>query len=374
LAFDFEAVVIGGGAIGLACAAALGRSLGPTLVLEAADQWGAGTSSRNSEVIHAGLYYPTGSLKHLLCLRGRRMLYDDLARRGIAHHKCGKLVVATDEPELARIEALAARARDNDVEGVQLLGKEAVARMEPEVRATGALWSPESGIFDSHAHMLALLGDIEQAGGHVVTATPLREAHPDAGGFHLHTGGADPARITTRVLVNAAGLSAVQVAARISGLPDSALPHLRFAKGFYFGLSGRAPFRHLVYPAPVDGGLGVHATIDLAGRVRFGPDVDWLPPDTTPGQLDYDVPAGRATAFQTAIQRYWPGLPDGALFPDYAGVRPKLSAPGAPPADFLIQGVADHGLPGLVNLFGIESPGLTAAPAIAEHVAQALDP
>jgi len=374
LAFDFQAVVIGGGAVGLACAAALGRGLGPTLVLEAGAQWGAGISSRNSEVIHAGLYYPTGSLKHRLCLRGRRMLYDDLARRGIPHRKCGKLVVATDDDELAEIEALARRARDNGVEGVRMLGRDAVARMEPELHTAGALWSAETGIFDSHAHMLALVGDIEGGGGHVVAAAPLEGALPHAGGYRLRTGGADPAGITTRVLVNAAGLAAPDVAARIEGMPAGAIPRQRFAKGCYFGLTGRSPFRHLIYPAPVDGGLGVHATIDLAGRVRFGPDVEWLPPEATVSGLDHAVPAERAATFETAIRRYWPGLPEGALFPDYAGIRPKLSEPGAPAADFLVQGTPDHGLPGLVNLFGIESPGLTASPAIAEQVMGLLAP
>ena len=368
LPHDFQAVVIGGGAVGLACAAALGQRLGPTLVLEAAAQWGSGISSRNSEVIHAGLYYPTGSLKHRLCLRGRQMLYDHLARLGIPHHKCGKLVVATDEAELSQIEALVRRARDNGVEGVRMLGRQDVARMEPELRSVGALWSPESGIFDSHAHMLALIAEIEATGGHVVSATPLAGASPLADGYRLRTGGADPAEVTTLVLVNAAGLSAPDVAARVEAMPAGAIPRQRLAKGCYFGLTGPAPFRHLVYPAPVDGGLGVHATIDLAGRVRFGPDVEWLPPGTTVAQVDHAVPADRAATFSEAIRRYWPGLPDGALFPDYAGVRPKLTDPGAPAADFVIQGARDHGLPGLVNLFGIESPGLTAALAIAEQV------
>lgn len=367
---DFEAIVIGGGAVGLACAAALGRARGPVLVLEQARHVGAGISSRNSEVVHAGLYYETGSLKHRLCIRGRRLLYDYLDRAGVAHRKCGKLVVATTPRELTGIEALAARAAANGVESIRLLEPGEVRAMEPALRATGALHSPQTGIIDSHGYMLALVGEIEALGGLVALGAPFLSAAREGQGFRVRTGGADPAEISAPVLVNAAGLTTPEAAAAIEGVPAAAIPRLRFAKGCYFGLTGAAPFRRLVYPAPVDGGLGVHATLDLAGRTRFGPDVEWLPETTVAAELDYAVPAERARAFYTAIRRYWPGLPDGALHPDYAGIRPKLSGPGAAPADFVIQGEEAHGLPGLVNLFGIESPGLTASLAIAERVSE----
>lgn len=369
---DFDAIVIGGGVVGLASAAALCRAGRPALVLEAEDRVGAGTSSRNSEVIHGGLYYPTGSLKHRLCVRGRRLLYDYLRERAIPHRKCGKIVVATDMTEVTGIERLARRAQDNGVEGIRLLGHSDLRALEPEVRATAALLSPETGILDSHAYMLSLVAQIEAGGGHVALRTPFLRAVPEAGGFRIWTGGGDPAEITSRALINSSGLASADVAARIEGLPEAAIPRLRFARGCYFGLRGRVPFRHLVYPAPVDGGLGIHATLDIAGRMRFGPDVEWLSPDTAPEDLDYRVPADRAAQFRTAIKRYWPGLPDDALYPDYCGIRPKLSEPGAPPADFRIETGQDHDIAGLVTLHGIESPGLTASLAIAELVCEAL--
>ena len=274
MSFDFEAVVIGGGAVGLACAAALGRSLGHTLVLEHASHVGEGISSRNSEVVHAGLYYAPGSLKHLLCIEGRQLLYHYLAKVGVPHRKCGKLVVATDASELVGIEALAKRATTNGVEGIRLLDGSEVQALEPELNATGALFSPETGIFDSHAYMLALSHEIEDHGGYIACRAPFRRAVREQEGFRIWIGGADPTELRARVLVNAAGLSATDAAMAIEGMVPEAIPKLRLAKGCYFGLSGRAPFRRLVYPAPVDGGLGVHATLDLAGRMRFGPDVE----------------------------------------------------------------------------------------------------
>lgn len=370
--FDFEAIVIGAGAVGLACGAALGKALGPTLVLEQSDAIGSGISSRNSEVIHAGLYYPTGSLKHQLCVRGRRMLYDYLDQAGLPYLKCGKLVVATDSKELEGIEALARKATANGVENLRLIDRSEVAALEPEVTATGALYSTETGVFDSHAYMMALSAEIEETGGHIALHTPFQRAERVKGGFRVSTGGPDPTEVSTRMLVNSAGLSAPAVAGAIPGYPAEAIPELRFAKGSYFGLSGRPPFRHLVYPAPVDGGLGVHATLDLGGRVRFGPNVEWLGPETTVEGLDLAVRPEQAAAFCSAIRRYWPGLPDNALFPDYAGIRPKLSGPGESPADFRIDTEAHHGIPGLVSLFGIESPGLTASLAIGDMVSSSL--
>lgn len=369
---DFDVLVIGAGVVGLASAAALAGAGRSVLVIEGEALIGSGNSSRNSEVIHAGLYYQTGSLKHRLCVRGRRLLYAFAAETGVPYRKCGKLVVATCPEEVPAIEAIAVRAAANGVEGIRMLDGAGTRALEPEVVAEAALFSPETGIVDSHAFLLALVARIEGQGGHVALRTPFLRADPEGQGFRVRTGGADPAEVTAGALVNAAGLAAGAVAARIGGLAAEAIPVMRFARGCYFALAGRPPFARLVYPAPVDGGLGVHATLDLAGRVRFGPDVEWLPEGTTLGDLDYRVDPARGEAFYAAVRRYWPGLKDGALSPDYAGIRPKLSGPGAAAADFVIAGPGAHGVPGLVNLFGIESPGLTASLAIAEAVAAML--
>ncbi len=366
---DFDGVVIGAGAVGLACAARLSARGRSVLVLEAALRPGEGISSRNSEVIHSGLYYPTGSLKHRLCLSGRRLLYRYIAERGIAHRRCGKIIVATSSPDMERIEALKAQGDCNDVEGLRLLTAGDIASMEPEIACQGGLLSPETGIFDSHQFLLALIAEIETAGGHVALGSPFLAAEPSGAGFDIRTGGAAPARIRTPLLVNAAGLSAPRVSRAIAGLPEQAVPRYRLAKGSYFRFAGRSPFSRLVYPAPVDGGLGVHSTLDMAGNLRFGPDVEWLPPGLDPEAVEYGVDPERAAGFAAAIRRYWPGLPDGGLAPDYAGLRPKLSGPGEAAADFDIR---DGELPGLVALYGIESPGLTASLAIAEHVVRRL--
>jgi L-2-hydroxyglutarate oxidase LhgO len=341
------------------------------VVLEKTHSIGSGTSSRNSEVIHAGLYYPTGSLKHRLCVAGRRKLYAFMAERGVAHKRCGKLIVATSAAELTQIEALYQRGLANGVEGLTLIsGAEAMA-MEPALACTGAILSAETGIMDSHGVMLALQGVLEDHGGAVAFGTAIDRIAPlPGGGFTLTTAAGDA--IATARLVNSAGLHAQTVASRIEGLVPDAVPPLTLAKGSYFGCAGKPAFSRLIYPAPVDGGLGVHVTLDLMGRMRFGPDVEWLT-ETDPDRVDYAVDLKRADSFYAAIRRYWPGLPDGAITPDYAGCRPKLSGPGQPAADFLISGPQSHGLPGLVNLFGIESPGLTSALAIAEEVAVALD-
>lgn len=369
---DFDTAIIGAGAVGLACGAALALRGLTVLVLEEADQPGCGISSRNSEVIHAGFYYPNGSLKHRFCVRGRRMLYAFLAETGIPFRKCGKLVVATDEGELVGMEMLHARARENDVEGIRLIGANYVREMEPELKSVGGLWSSETGIFDSHAYMMALIARIESAGGTIAYRAPVKSVEISGGSFLLHVGGVDPTALRVKRLVNSAGLFAPALAKRIEGFESRLIPQQRLAKGTYFGLAGRPPFRHLVYPAPVDGGLGVHATIDLGGRVRFGPDVEWMPEGTAPDRIDYGVGVERERSFVTAIRRYWPGLPDGALFPDYSGCRPKLSGPGQPSSDFMIQTDTDHGIEGLVNLFGIESPGLTSSLAIGEYVCEIL--
>lgn len=368
--YQIDCVVIGAGAVGLACAAELARRGREVLVLEAASGIGSGISSRNSEVIHGGMYYPTGTLKHRLCVEGRRKLYTYLAERNVAHRKVGKLIVATDAAEEAKIAAIHQLSQDNGVENCTLIGAAELQALEPHVHGVSAMFSPETGVVDSHGYMLALLGDLESRGGSLALNAPvLRGEGLAAGGFDIEIGGDAPARIRCTALVNSAGLHAQSVARAIAGIPESAIPPLVLAKGSYFGCAVKAPFSHLIYPAPVDGGLGVHLTLDLGGRAKFGPDVEWLD-HNDPARVDYAVDAMRGESFYAAIRRYWPALPDGALMPDYAGCRPKLSARGEPAADFRIDGVEAHGIEGLVNLFGIESPGLTASLAIAEHIAR----
>lgn len=366
---DVDVVIIGAGAVGLAIAASLGRNGKDVLVLEAAAAIGTGVSARNSEVIHAGMYYPTGSLRQRFCVEGRRMLYDRLTARALPHRKLGKLIVATSEAEMAKVEALQALSEANGVEGLALLAASAAQALEPNLACLAALWSPETGVIDAHAFMLSLRGEIEDHGGAVALQSPVTRIVPlPGGGFHVHT---PDAVVACRGLVNSAGLHAQRVAARIEGLDPAHIPALKLAKGSYFSCAGRSAFTRLIYPAPVDGGLGVHVTLDLGGRMRFGPDVEWLATED-PDSVDYAVDIRRADAFYAAVRRYWPGLPDGALAPDYSGVRPKLSGPGEPVADFRIDGPDLHGLPGLVNLFGIESPGLTSSLAIAEEVRRRL--
>lgn len=368
--YQVDCIVIGAGAVGLACAAELARRGRELLVLEAANAIGSGISSRNSEVIHGGMYYPTGSLKHLLCVEGRRKLYDYLAKRNVAHRKYGKLIVATDAAEEAKIAAIFGLSQDNGVENCALLAASELKTLEPHVRGVSAMLSPQTGVVDSHGYMLALLGDVESHGGSLALNAPvLRGEILQSGGFEIEIGGEAPARVRCNALVNSAGLSAQAIANAIEGIPKSVIPPLVLAKGSYFGCAMKAPFSHLIYPAPVDGGLGVHLTLDLGGRAKFGPDVEWLD-HNDPARIDYAVDARRSQGFYAAIRRYWPALPDGALTPDYAGCRPKLSMRGDPAADFRIDGVQAHGIEGLVNLFGIESPGLTASLAIAEDVAQ----
>ena len=369
---EADCIVIGAGVVGLACATELARRGCDVLVLEAADSIGTGISSRNSEVVHAGIYYPTGSLKHRLCVNGRRRLYAYLAARHVAHHKCGKLIVACDSAEQTKIETLYKTACANDVENMALISSKAAKALEPSVRCVGALVSPETGIVDSHGLMLALLGELQDSGGAVALSTSVRSGRVlDKGGVELDTGAASPVRVRCRLLVNAAGLYAQKIAQRIEGAGGERVPPLKLAKGSYFSCRHKSPFSRLIYPAPADGGLGVHLTLDLSGRMRFGPDVEWL--DTSePDQVDYHVDATRSEAFYAAIRRYWPGLSEGALAPDYSGCRPKLSGRGEPFADFRIDGPEAHGVEGLVHLFGIESPGLTSALAIAQDVADRL--
>jgi L-2-hydroxyglutarate oxidase LhgO len=373
--YQTDCLVIGAGAVGLACAAELARRGRDVLVLEAADAIGTGTSARNSEVIHGGMYYPHGSLKHEMCVAGRRKLYAYLAERGVAHRKCGKLIVATEAKEETKIAAIHQLAIENGVENCTLHSAGEIRALEPNVTCVSAMLSPETGIVDSHGYMLALLGELESNGGALALNTPFirAEAQP-GGGFEVEFGGEAPGRVRCSVLINSAGLAAQAIAASIESLPPSAIPPLVLAKGSYFGCSVKAPFTRLIYPAPVDGGLGVHLTLDLGGRGKFGPDVEWLD-HNDPGRVDYAVDIKRSESFYAAIRRYWPTLPDNALTPDYSGCRPKLSGRCEPVADFRIDGPELHCVQGLVNLFGIESPGLTSSLAIAEAAAnKALNP
>jgi L-2-hydroxyglutarate oxidase LhgO len=359
-----ECIVAGAGVVGLAVARALALAGREVLVLEAAEGIGTETSSRNSEVIHAGIYYPAGSLMARFCVAGRRALYAYCAEHGVPHRNCGKLIVATSEEENASLAQIKARAEANGVEGMRLLSADEARAMEPNLRCTAALLSPTTGIIDSHAYMLALRGDAEAAGAAFAFHTPIERATASAGSFEIDAGGAQPMTLGCRLLVNAAGLNAPAVARLIEGMPLQLIPPAYLAKGNYFSCSARAPFTHLIYPVPEPGGLGVHLTLDMAGQARFGPDVEWV------DHIDYAVDPARAERFYPAIRKYWPTLPDGALMPSYSGIRPKIVPPAVASQDFLIQGPRDHGVDGLINLFGIESPGLTSSLAIADYVGE----
>ena len=357
-----ECVVAGAGIVGLAVARSLALAGREVLVLEAADTIGTGISSRHSEVIHAGIYYPAGSLMARFCVAGKQALYAFCADHGVPHRRCGKLIVATSAEEIDRLAVIRARAAGNGVSDLAVLSAADARALEPNLHCTSALLSPSTGIIDSHAYMLALQGDIESRGGTLAFCCPLQRAAVRQGGLELSTGGAHPLTLACRVLVNAAGLEAPAVARAIEGMPAQHIPAIYYAKGNYFTLSGRSPFSRLIYPVPVPGGLGVHLTLDMAGQARFGPDVEWV------DRIDYAVNPCRAGSFYAAIRRYWPGLRDHALQPGYAGIRPKIVPPAVAVQDFVVQGEGVHGISGLINLFGIESPGLTASLAIAEAV------
>jgi len=363
---EVECVVVGAGIVGLAAARALAMSGREVLVLERAWAIGFETSSRNSEVIHSGIYYPAGSLKATTCVAGRRRLYAYCRDRGIPHAQLGKLIVAADEGEIPALQRIAAAARANGVDDVEWLSAGQAQRLEPALNCVAALLSPSTGIIDSHALMLAYQGEAEAAGATVVLRTPALSAVTCTAGFDLAVGGAEPGAIRSRILVNAAGLHAPAFARTIAGLPPETIPPSYFCRGVYFTLSGRSPFKRLVYPVPPAGGLGVHITLDLAGQARFGPDVEWI------SEIDYAVDPRRGDAFYAAVRSYWPDLRDGSLQPGYAGIRPKISGPNEPAADFVVQGPATHGIPGLINLYGIESPGLTASLPLADEVVRRL--
>jgi L-2-hydroxyglutarate oxidase LhgO len=361
-----DCVVIGAGVVGLAVARALALAGREVIILEAGDVIGNETSSRNSEVIHAGIYYVPGSLKGQLCVAGKKLLYRYCGAHGVPHRNCTKLIVATSQAQHGALAAIRANARGNGVDDLELLtGAEAKA-LEPNLHCVAALLSPSTGIVDSHGLMLAYLGDAEAHGAMLAFNSPVAGGRVTGDAIALDVGGAEPMRLSCRTVVNAAGLHAQRVARSIVGIPSQSIPPAHLAKGNYFSLAAKPPFSRLIYPVPEPGGLGVHITIDLGGQARFGPDVEWV------DRIDYDVDPRRADRFYAEVRRYWPDLPDGSLQPAYSGIRPKLGPAGTPAADFMIQGPREHGVAGLVNLYGIESPGLTASPAIAERVVQML--
>jgi L-2-hydroxyglutarate oxidase LhgO len=360
---DFvECAVVGAGVVGLAVASALARSGREVVIIEREEIFGSGTSSRNSEVIHAGIYYPPGSLKARLCIEGKQKLYEFCRRRAVEHRNCGKLIVATSDAQIAELEAIRRRAASCGVDDLSLLGAAEIHAMEPALTCVAGLVSPSTGIIDSHGYMLSLLGEAEEHGAAIAYDARVSRVELTGDGTLLFINGEERPSLRVGLLVNSAGLDAVALAERMDGFPREHIPPAYYAKGNYFTLTGKSPFSRLIYPVPEPGGLGVHLTLDLAGQARFGPDVEWIDAPA------FEVDAKRGDSFYAAIRRYWPGLRDGALEPGYAGVRPKLSGPGEPAADFVIAGPESHGVGGIINLFGIESPGLTASLAIADEV------
>jgi L-2-hydroxyglutarate oxidase LhgO len=364
---DIDCLVIGAGVVGLAVARALALAGREVVIAEAAEGIGTQTSARNSEVIHAGIYYPPSSLKARVCVEGRQRLYRYLEERGLPHKACGKLIVATSASQRPVLEGIAARAIASGVDSVRFIDTAEARAMEPEVACELALLSPETGVVDSHAFMLSLLGECEAAGGSLALNTPISGWRRETEGFRVDFGGDDPATYTVNSVVNSAGHGAPRLLGKLDGFPAAHVPKQSFAKGNYFSLLGKQPFSHLIYPVPEAAGLGIHATIDMAGRVKFGPDVEWVEDDQ-----DLVVDPARAERFYAAIRTYWPGLKDGTLVADYAGIRPKLHGPSEPMPDFRIDGPEVHGVAGLGNLLGIESPGLTSSLAIAELAAERL--
>lgn len=365
---DVDCLVVGAGVVGLAIARRLARDGREVMIVEAADRFGTETSSRNSEVIHAGLYYPANTLRADLCVSGKRQLYDYCVARGVPVLRCGKLVVATDESERPALEAIAGKARVNGVHDVRLVDAAEARAIEPEVFCVAALASPSSGVVDSHQLMVALLGDARRAGAHLALLSPVIGGAVTADGIRLSIGGRDTAEVTCRTVINSAGLGAWDVARSIEGVPGFEVPARYLAKGTYFSMSGAPPFRGLVYPLPNPASLGVHSCLDLAGQVRFGPDLEWVT------KVDYSVDDTRAARLYESIRRWYPGLQDGALSASYSGIRPKVQSPHEPPRDWMILGPDELGVPGLVHLLGMESPGLTACLALADHVAGLLNP
>ena len=373
-----DCAVIGAGVVGLAIARALALSGRDVIIIESADGIGTGTSSRNSEVIHAGIYYPNNSLKALMCVRGRKLLYEYCQSHGVEHRRIGKLLVATTDDQLKPLDKLRASAAANGVDDLEAVDRASLKKMEPELRAVGAYLSPSTGIIDSHGLMLSYQGDAEDAGAMIAFNSPVIKGHIENNAITLSIGGAEPMALSCQTVINSAGLFAQHIAASLDGMPRERVPPCHFAKGNYFTLSGRAPFSRPIYPIPEAAGLGIHLTLDLGGQAKFGPDVEWI--NDKPwledanhiANIDYTVDSSRNPRFYEAIRTYWPGLPDDALLPGYAGMRPKIQAPDEAAKDYMIQGPNDHGVNGLVNLYGIESPGLTSSLAIAEEILRKL--
>ncbi|MDX2028991.1 MAG: NAD(P)/FAD-dependent oxidoreductase [Alphaproteobacteria bacterium] len=357
-----DVVVIGAGVIGLAIARALAQKGREVIILEAENAIGTMTSARNSGVIHAGIYYRPGSLKARLCVAGRDKLYAYAKERGIPHKKCGKLIVSTDETQIEKLTQWHAIAMQNGVTGIRRVTPEEARKLEPEVSCVAALHVPISGIIDVHSYLLTLLGDAEAANAILALRAPVLKGEVDGDGFVLDVGGETPTRLACRTLINAAGLGAQEFAKKLTGLNPATVPPLVLAKGSYFSLSGKTPFQMLIYPLPVLGSSGLHASCDLGGQARFGPDVEWI------DHIDYRVDPARSVLFEESVRRYWPNLPNRALQPDYAGIRPKTARASPHDSDFIIQTSREHNVPGLINLYGIESPGLTASLALAEEV------
>ncbi|MDH5750194.1 MAG: NAD(P)/FAD-dependent oxidoreductase [Rhodospirillales bacterium] len=369
-----ECVVVGGGVVGLACARALALGGREVLILEQADTIGTGTSARNSEVIHAGIYYPKGSLKARLCVKGRNMLYAYCASHGIGHQRLGKLIVASEEDQIPELKAVQAKGEANGVDDLRWLDRNEARALEPAVKAAAAILSPSTGIIDIHALMLSTLGEAESRGAVIAYNSRVLGGRVRDDGIELQVeSDGSPMTLRTKILINSAGHGAQALAGAIEGVPPATIPRRYAVKGNYFVLSGKSPFRHLIYPAPQKNnvGLGIHLGLDLGGQVKFGPDVEW-PGETWDGSMVYTVDPARAAAFYRAIRTYWPDLEDGRLQPGFAGIRPKIQGPDDPAADFVIQGEETHRIQGLINLYGIESPGLTSSPAIAEEVAERL--
>ncbi len=371
MAEQVDTVVIGGGVVGLACARTLAQAGRDVVLLEKADDIGTGTSSRNSEVIHGRIYYPKDSLKAKCCVEGKHMLYDYCASHGIEHNRIGKIIVAITEDEVSKLEELKAKGEANGVMDLEWLDADQMKQAEPNVRAAAGLMSPSTGIIESHGYMLSLQGELEDQGGMIAFNTPVEGGEVLADGrIRLRAGGETPMELDCNLVVNAGGLYAQHIARAIDGIPADTIPGSYYAKGHYFTYPGKSPFNHLIYPAPVPGGLGTHSTLDLGGGTKFGPDVEWL--DVThPDQINYMVDESRVDSFYTAIRRYWPGLPDGALSPGYSGVRPKLTNSNDKyAADFVFQGAEVHGLAAYIALYGIESPGLTSSLAIGKTITE----
>ncbi len=361
-----DCVVVGAGVIGLAVGRAMALKGLEVIVLEATNRIGSETSSRNSEVIHAGIYYTQDSFKARFCVEGKHKLYSYLEERGIGHNRCGKILVATADDQIEKLHKLMASAAANGCDDLTYLDQQAVAVIEPEVRAIAGVFSPSTGVLDVHEYMLSLHGGLETHGGVIAFESPALEVTFTDNGIDVVVGGKEPMTLKTNCLINSGGLHAIKLANNYRNFPQNLVPKQYYSKGNYFALSGKHPFKHLIYPIPEQAGLGVHLTLDLAGQARFGPDVEWIE------EIDYSVDEKRSESFYPAIRQYWPGLPDGALLPSYSGIRSKVQSPEEGLRDFIIQGPNEHNIPGLVNLFGIESPGLTSSLALADHVATLL--